>query len=74
MLTYPHPPSRPQKNGQTSSLPNHLSGDQIVQFLEERQRQEEEDKAKRKEERERKKKEQEVEEERKRKEREAKKK
>ena len=77
VLTYPHPPSRPQKNGQTSSLPKHLSGDQVVQFLEERQRkkiQEEEDKAKRKEERERKKKEREVEEERKRKEREAKKK
>ena len=77
VLTYPHPPSRPKKKGQTSSLPKHLSGDQVVQFPEETQRkmiQEEEDKAKRKEERERKKKEREVEEERKRKEREAKKK
>ena len=74
VLTYPNPPCKAQRNTGTSSMPKHLSSEQVVQYLEDRQRkkiQEEEDKQKRKSERERKKREREMEKEKKRLERES---
>ena len=64
ILTYPKPSSKPKKVGGVSVMPKHLSGDQVIWFLEERKQkklQEEEEKLKRKEEREAKKKQREEE-------------
>jgi len=64
ILTYPNPSSKPKKVGGVSAMPKHLSGDQVIRFLEERKQkklQEEEEKLKRKAEREAKKKQREEE-------------
>ena len=74
VLTYPNPPSKPQRSGGTASMPKHLSSEQVVQYLEERRQrklQEEEDKRKRKADREMKRKKRELEKERKQMERQA---
>ena len=57
VFTYPNPSNKPKKVGGVSAMPKHLSGDQVIQFLEEhKQRKLQEERAKRKAEREMKKK------------------
>jgi len=35
VLTYPNPSSKPKKVGCVPAMPKHLSGDQVIRFLEE---------------------------------------
>jgi len=59
LMKYPNPSSKPKKVGGISAMPKHLSGDQIIRFLEEHKQkklQQEEKKLRRKAEREMKKK------------------